>query len=525
MSGSALALAWASLVWLVALGACCWLLRRSRAWRQVSVAAAVAGAAGIWAVFYGVPVASAVRFLVSPRTYRPVTSAGAEWHELWSVYLPGIVAALALFAVVRRGVGVSGRAAGLGTGRGPRASRQLVAWTFIAAVALVAWAVMANWLPQGPVAPWAVAVQPGSAGQRWMALDAIAVGVFAAITEEIVVVAIPVMLLLRANVRLGPLVIAVLLAARVSYHVYYGWAGLAVVGWAGVFLWIYIDRGTLWPLFAAHLGFDAVQGLGSTRDFATTGAAVASVLVAGMVGYLFVEMFAHQHRQRRAFTAWATAARIDELSDQYRRLAPSATPVTVRRRAAVPIRSTRVRRAGRVELRIGPGLQAYPAAAQRAALAREASREIAGAAWQAGRWPVARVFLTAATGLFLAAGAAAALYSVAASTPLAGVVATVSVLGAFVAAGVDERHERRRRRPYEDEAHRRAARLIGPDDLAELHATEQLQADPLVETARRLAKTCASVIKVDVLGRYHFSTTDLAAGDLRPLRDPTAPHA
>ncbi len=133
---------------------------------------------------------------------------------------------------------------------GVRPTRQLVGWTLLGFLASTLFSVWVAWTQRGAPGPWDVTGLHG--GEPWKAVDGVLSASRAAVTEEVVVVALPVMLLRAAGVRIGPLVVVILLAARLSYHLYYGWGSLGVLLWGGLFLWIYIQRGTLWPLLTSH---------------------------------------------------------------------------------------------------------------------------------------------------------------------------------------------------------------------------------------------------------------------------------
>lgn len=94
----------------------------------------------------------------------------------------------------------------------------------------------------------------------------VASAVLAGVGEELLVLALPVVLLRRYFGHLsgaGPVVLFVgLVAMRMSYHLYYEAWAFAHLPWAIVITALYLKFGVVWPLILAHAGFNTVQALG-----------------------------------------------------------------------------------------------------------------------------------------------------------------------------------------------------------------------------------------------------------------------
>lgn len=87
----------------------------------------------------------------------------------------------------------------------------------------------------------------------------------AGLGEELLVLALPVVLLRHSAprwlARHGTLVIVLLVALRMSYHVHYGVWALSLVPWAAAAAWLYLRYGRVWPLVLQHAGYDIVLAL------------------------------------------------------------------------------------------------------------------------------------------------------------------------------------------------------------------------------------------------------------------------
>lgn len=87
----------------------------------------------------------------------------------------------------------------------------------------------------------------------------------AGLGEELLVLALPVVLLRHSAPRWldrhGTLVIVLLVALRMSYHVHYGVWALSLLPWAAAAAWLYLRFGRVWPLIFQHAGYDIVLAL------------------------------------------------------------------------------------------------------------------------------------------------------------------------------------------------------------------------------------------------------------------------
>ncbi|MDH6128808.1 CPBP family glutamic-type intramembrane protease [Kitasatospora sp. GP82] len=155
----------------------------------------------------------------------------------------------------------------------------------------------------------ALASYSGSSGGSTVLGDVVS-SVAAGVSEEIVVLVLPVLVAWRigevvASARLrrvGLVVLVVLLtAARLSYHLEYGLAAVPLVPWAVICVLLYLRSRAVLPLMLAHAAFDVVlavvnrvgvrHGLAAAVTvFAvvTAVAFVAALGLAGRVGRRFV---------------------------------------------------------------------------------------------------------------------------------------------------------------------------------------------------------------------------------------------
>jgi hypothetical protein len=89
------------------------------------------------------------------------------------------------------------------------------------------------------------------------------------VSEEVFVVAVPIAVF-DAFVRWRPnrlpwlptaVTVTVLAAARLSYHVYYGWTALVLLPWAVLSVVVYLRTRAIAPLMICHVAYDAVLQL------------------------------------------------------------------------------------------------------------------------------------------------------------------------------------------------------------------------------------------------------------------------
>jgi len=202
-----------------------------------------------WAVGFAVPTVRAVVYLVHRFSARFVDTGPQLLTAVLVDYLPAcLVAALVLLLVTRR-LGTTPAPVGLAwPGRDRRSVRELLGLVVVCLLAQLVSPGLEVLLPRSG-SPWDRKLTPGV--HPWFDLDAAFTAARAAIGEELLVVVVPVVLLRAAKVRTQWIVLA-LLAMRISYHVYYGWASLDVLVWGSVFLALYLARGWIWPQLIAH---------------------------------------------------------------------------------------------------------------------------------------------------------------------------------------------------------------------------------------------------------------------------------
>ncbi|MFD5615124.1 type II CAAX prenyl endopeptidase Rce1 family protein [Kitasatospora sp. NPDC127060] len=135
----------------------------------------------------------------------------------------------------------------------------------------------------------ALASYSGGSGESTLLGDVVS-SMAAGISEEIVVLVLPLLAAWRigrtlTNVRLRrfglAVLVVVLTAARLSYHLEYGLAAAPLVPWAVVSVLLYLRSRAVLPLMVAHAGFDIVLAV-VNRVAARSGFA-ASVTVFAVV--------------------------------------------------------------------------------------------------------------------------------------------------------------------------------------------------------------------------------------------------
>jgi hypothetical protein len=112
----------------------------------------------------------------------------------------------------------------------------------------------------------------------------------AGLGEEPVMLALPMALARRVRWPWA-ITIVVMIAMRISFHVYYGWDSLFVLPWIMCAYFLYRWCPLLWPFVIGHGLFDLLQTLqtyGSTTTAWATGFALDAVCVAGVVLALVV---------------------------------------------------------------------------------------------------------------------------------------------------------------------------------------------------------------------------------------------
>lgn len=118
--------------------------------------------------------------------------------------------------------------------------------------------------------------------------------VMAGVFEETLVLATPLLIVAVLARRANPvpplLIVAVLVAARMGYHLYYGWGALQLLPWAIAMVFVYWRFRATWPLIVAHIVYDVA--VAAAQDwhlfpidvfvYTLTGVGVALVIVGAL---------------------------------------------------------------------------------------------------------------------------------------------------------------------------------------------------------------------------------------------------
>lgn len=250
----------------------------------VRVACAVAVVVLI-ALFLLVTVSSALIALGDPSAATADTGPDSVQVGNYSLLLVG-----ALLALLAAG-GVGGRrAAGFPDGSCRRLPRLLLGGLATVYLPLVACTTAYVVIAASGAAP-----QPNS--PRQSVVVGLAASVSSGIGEEVFVVAAPVAVLgplvavaARRSARSGKVasaaLVLLLVAARLSYHLYYGPVVLVLVPWAVLTVMVYLRTRSVLPLMVWHVTYDALLqlpgfvGLAATVLVALTGAVAGAVAVA-----------------------------------------------------------------------------------------------------------------------------------------------------------------------------------------------------------------------------------------------------
>ena len=102
--------------------------------------------------------------------------------------------------------------------------------------------------------------------------------VLAGPTEEVILVALPVVLLRGAGLRWRT-VILVALAMRLSFHVYYGWGSLALLIWAAAAIVIYIHTRSVIVMCITHSWYDLTVDIGLMAGLPDLTAALRALMI------------------------------------------------------------------------------------------------------------------------------------------------------------------------------------------------------------------------------------------------------
>ncbi len=200
----------------------------------------------------------------------------------WAIFAPETVrvlsfSVLAILVVVllsgRRGI----TAWSLGTGW-PRAGDRTAGAA--ASLRIAAWAVTA--LLAGGAVTAALAHghrlgQPLSQDYSYLVYT-LAASLNAGIVEEMVALAFVVTTLRQAH-RPVPEIVIVAVLLRCAYHDYYGLGVVGIAVWASIFIWLFLRTGSVLPLIAVHVLWDASIFLAQRWHFVVAAQFVVVVLV------------------------------------------------------------------------------------------------------------------------------------------------------------------------------------------------------------------------------------------------------
>lgn len=323
-----------------------------------------------WAIGFAVPTVRAVIYLVHRFSARFVDTGPQLFTAVLVDYLPACLVAVLVLLLVTRRLGTTPAQAGLAwPGRDRRSGRELLGLVVVCLLAQLVSPGLDVLLPRSG-SPWDRKLTPGV--HPWFDLDAAFSAARAAIGEELLVVVVPVLLLRAAKVRTRWIVLA-LLAMRISYHVYYGWASLDVLVWGSVFLALYLARGWIWPQLIAHFIYDTLNG--------GLGPYVASwpwrvCWVAAFVlplGYLLVARIRLRRARLAGFTDWVHAGGLSRLQALIVRGVGKRTVTVCAKRRLPLLAQARQRGDGTYEVLVGGGVQHMGRDELAALAAREAA--------------------------------------------------------------------------------------------------------------------------------------------------------
>ncbi|KAA8887212.1 CPBP family intramembrane metalloprotease [Nocardia colli] len=219
---------------------------------------------------FGAPTVVAVVLLIT-RTDPDWTGFPAHAYRIagWTAFP---FAALALWAA-HRWLGLTAAELGLRAGRPVRAgffgamgAGYLTMWLGLVGLGFFPdWVTGADGSPIGAMSAW----------------DGVAWSARAGLVEETMLLALPMAIMLRLRWS-WPAQLAVLMALRLPFHLYYGPAALLMVAvWCALLRYAYLRVQLIWPFIAAHVLYDlnvAVVPLGPLRAVITLAMLVLGVL-------------------------------------------------------------------------------------------------------------------------------------------------------------------------------------------------------------------------------------------------------
>jgi membrane protease YdiL (CAAX protease family) len=149
---------------------------------------------------------------------------------------------------------------------------------------------------------------PDQGNSLWMVPVGIVVALSAGFGEEVLITGMVVTTLEQAGFAKRAWVIyLVAIALRVPFHLYYGWASLAVICFTVVNIWVYRRWRLLWPIVLAHATYDAIEFAGSLSP-GLAGLALVGVGLATFVMVIVIACVELSDRSaRRRFNQWRAA--------------------------------------------------------------------------------------------------------------------------------------------------------------------------------------------------------------------------
>lgn len=149
---------------------------------------------------------------------------------------------------------------------------------------------------------------PDQGHSLWMVPVGIVVALCAGFCEEVLITGMVVTALEQAGFgRRAWVIYLVAIALRIPFHLYYGWASLAVICFTVVNIWVYRRWRLLWPIVLAHAVYDALEFAGSLQP-ALAGLGLLALGLATFVMVIVIACIELSDRSaRRRFNQWRTA--------------------------------------------------------------------------------------------------------------------------------------------------------------------------------------------------------------------------
>jgi membrane protease YdiL (CAAX protease family) len=149
---------------------------------------------------------------------------------------------------------------------------------------------------------------PDQGNSLWMVPVGLVVALSAGFGEEVLITGMVVTTLEQAGFgRRAWVIYLVAIALRVPFHLYYGWASLAVICFTVVNVWVYRRWRLLWPIVLAHAAYDAIEFAGGL----VPGLAGLGLLALGLATFVMVIVIAcvelSDRSARRRFNQWRAA--------------------------------------------------------------------------------------------------------------------------------------------------------------------------------------------------------------------------